>query len=54
MTHAELMDGYYCLREHEEMQAEAITFGYDTELAEYWEANPRTTFREYLIQMRGR
>lgn len=54
MTHDDLMDGYYAIREAQEREAEAVTLNYDTELAEYWERHPRITFRMYLTQMRGR
>lgn len=54
MTHADLMAGYYAAREAQETQAEAEACGYSTELAEFYERNPRLTFRRYLEQMRGR
>lgn len=46
------MAGYYAIRDGELARAEQVTGGYDTELAEYWAVNPRTTFRQYLIHRR--
>lgn len=46
------MDGYYCARAAWEARAEAVTLGYDAELADFIAANPRPTFRDYLIGMR--
>lgn len=54
MRHADLMSGYYLLRETEETACEAATMGYEIETAEYWRDHPRTTFRIYLIDMTGR
>lgn len=50
-AHRALVDGYRAIREVEERAAEAATQQYATELAEYWAAHPRTTFRDYLQGM---
>jgi hypothetical protein len=47
--HDNLMAGYYAAREAWEIQAEAVTMNYDAELAEYAAANPRPTFRDFLL-----
>lgn len=51
--HSDMMAEYYAIREHEESAAEDASAGYATELAEYWEFHPRTTFREFLIGRKG-
>lgn len=43
------MESYYLAREAWEQAAEFVTLGYDTELAEYLAANPRPTFRMWLM-----
>ena len=47
--HDDLMAGYYAAREAQEAEAEAYSGGYATELAEFYERNPRLTFRQWLI-----
>lgn len=54
MTHADLMAGYYALREAQEASAEQATSGYASELSDYWHEHPRVTFRRYLVEMTGR
>lgn len=54
MTHADLMSGYYAIREAEEAAAESVSIGYAAELEDYWRDHPRTTFRVYLEGMTGR
>jgi phage terminase Nu1 subunit (DNA packaging protein) len=46
--HADLMASYYAAREAQDAAAEAETYGYETELAEYWLTHRRVTFREWL------
>jgi hypothetical protein len=48
--HADLMASYYAAREAQEQEAERVTLSYDTELAEFYEANPRVTFRTWLVE----
>lgn len=47
--HADLMESYYLAREAWEAEAEAVTLGYDTEMAEYKATNPPPRFRDWLI-----
>jgi hypothetical protein len=54
VTHADLMDGYYAIRQYEWEQLERVTMEYPTEMCEYLAVRRRTTFKAYLIQMRGR
>jgi hypothetical protein len=35
------------------LQAEAVTIGYATELAEYRETHPRPQLRDFLVQLAG-
>ena len=43
------MESYYLACEAWEQAAESVTLGYDTEIAEYVAANPRPTFRAWLM-----
>lgn len=52
--HRDLMDGYYCAREAQEREAEAVTLNYETELREFYENNPRITFKTWLVENRQR
>jgi hypothetical protein len=54
MSHAELMDGYYAIRQAEWEAEEAVTLEYPIETEHYRQVRPRTTFKMYLIGMRGR
>lgn len=47
--HYQFVEAFRLQRAHEEQVAEAVSLGYDTELAEYLETNPLTTFKEWLI-----
>lgn len=51
--HSDMMAEYYAIRESEEVAAEDQGYGYAEETREYWEHNPRTTFREFLIGRKG-
>lgn len=42
------MAGYYAAREAQEAQCEAEAIGYETETREFYERNPRITFRQWL------
>lgn len=48
--HDDLMSSYYAAREVQEAEAERMSIGYDTELAEYYETHPRVTFRYWLTE----
>lgn len=48
--HADLMESYYTAREVQEREAEAFSMNYDAELAEFYELNPRVTFRRWLVE----
>lgn len=47
--HRRLVEAYKDERIRQEDIAEAVSLGYDTELAEYLESNPLITFKEWLI-----
>lgn len=51
-AHRDAVQGYHAWRDSEYAAAEAATHGYETELAEYWSAHPRPTFKAYLQGMR--
>lgn len=44
------MAGYYAAREAQEREAEEVCIGYDTELREFYERNPRITFKMWLTE----
>lgn len=48
--HRALMESYYAAREAQERQAELYSFGYQTELSEFYSLHRRVTFREWLIE----
>lgn len=50
--HADLMAGYYLAVHAQELQCEAETLGYATEMREWYESNRRLTFKRYLQEMR--
>lgn len=50
-AHRALVDGYRSWAESARLAAEAVTHGYEAELAEYWQAHERPTFRAYLLAM---
>lgn len=52
--HADLMAGYYAAREAQERQCEEETLGYETEMREWYERNPRLTFKVWLTGHRQR
>jgi hypothetical protein len=52
--HDDMMSGYYAAREAQEREAEALTLGYDAELADYFRDHPRITFRSWLIEWNRR
>lgn len=46
-------DLFYCAREAWEQQAEDASYGYTTELAEYRQAHPMPTLKEFLVGNAG-
>ena len=46
--HENLMATYYAAREAWKLQAEYVTCGYRTEMAEYRQRHPQPTFKEFL------
>jgi phage terminase Nu1 subunit (DNA packaging protein) len=48
--HADLMASYYAAREAQDAEAESATQQYDAELAEFYGAHKRVTFREWLVE----
>jgi hypothetical protein len=52
--HRELVESYRAERARQEAAAEVASIGYATEHAEYVEANPLPTFRDWLLGSRER
>lgn len=46
--HRQIIERYYELRDTQEERAEAATYGYGTELAEFYARELRVTFKNYL------
>lgn len=48
--HRQLIEAYYAARDQWELDAEAASVGYATELAEYAAHTPRPTFKRFLTE----
>lgn len=44
-------DAWHCATHAWELEAEAVTLGYATEMAEYEEQHPRPRFKDFLIHL---
>lgn len=49
--HGELMEAFFFATHAWELQAEAETFGYKTEMAEYAAVNPRPQLKHFMIHL---
>ncbi len=46
--HCNMMSEYYAIRENQEQRAEQYGAGYATETAEFYQQEPRVTFKDFL------